>query len=52
MIIIMPKVTVILDTDQYMKLIKVKSQIQKEQPTKNITLTDAVKHVLKKGFEN
>lgn len=48
----MPRINVIIDDNTYLRLIKVKTQLSKETPLKNINLTDAVKHVLKKGLEN
>lgn len=46
----MPRINIIVDTDLYLRLIKTKSEIQKENPSKIINFTDAVKFVLRKGL--
>jgi len=48
----MPRINVIVDDNLYLKIIKVKTIMQKQSPTKNINLTDAVKFVLNKGLDN
>ena len=51
----MPRINVIVDDMIYLKILKVKSELQKteeeKQNPKNINFTDAVKYVLEKGFE-
>jgi len=46
----MPRINIIVDNDLYLRLIKTKSEIQKENPSKIINFTFAVKHVLRKGL--
>lgn len=46
----MPRINIIVDNDLYLRLIKRKSEIQKENPSKIINFTDAVKSVLRKGL--
>jgi len=48
----MPRINVIVDDEMYLKVIKIKSKLQKKHPTKNINFTDAVKFVLNKGLGN
>lgn len=47
----MPKINIIVDNDLYLRLIKTKSEIQKQNPSKIINFTDAVKYVLRKGLD-
>lgn len=51
----MPRINIMVDNDLYLKVLRVKTQLQKieeesEKP-KNITFTDAVKFVIGKGLE-
>jgi hypothetical protein len=52
----MARINVIVDNDLYLKIIKIKSELQKleegKQNPKNITFTDAVRHVLNKGLSH
>lgn len=47
----MPKISVIVDNDIHLKILKIKMQLSKENPSKNIDFSDAVRFVLKKGLE-
>ena len=48
----MHKITVIVDEDTYLGIMKTKIVLQKEKTTENITFTDAINFVLKKGLEH
>ena len=46
----MPRINVIIDDALYLKIIKVKSQIQTDNPMKNIDFSYAVRFVLNNGL--
>lgn len=46
----MARINIVVDDNMYLKIIKVKTELQNKYPKKIINFTDAVKHVLKKGL--
>ncbi len=47
----MPRINVIVESDLYMKIIKIKTQLQKDNPDKNIDFSYTVRFMLNKGLE-
>lgn len=48
----MPRINVIVSTDLYSQILLLKTKLQKENPSKNIDFSYAVRTVLESGLEN
>jgi len=46
----MPKISVIVDDEMYMKIIKLKTKLQKDKPNVDIDFSSTVRHLLFRGI--